>query len=99
MWTAGRRAFTVDRPARLRHVRAMGLTSAIKWLRASQPFNAAATAALSAVLPAGGAREFARRHLPRMGHVRARLPNGSDLRVWSRGDDGVANDLFWGGFA
>ena len=78
----------------------VGLTSAIKWLRASQPFNAAATTALRAVLPAaGGARDFARRHLPRMGTVRATLPNGKGLVLWSRGDDGVANDLYWGGFA
>ena len=77
----------------------MTLTGAIKQLRASQPFNAAATMALRALLPAGGAREFARRHLPRVGTVRAKLPDGREVRLWSRGDDGVANDLFWGGFA
>jgi FkbM family methyltransferase len=47
-----------------------------------------------------GARwEWAIRHLPRSGRVRARLPDGSTLVLWSRGDDWVSNQVFWRGWA
>jgi FkbM family methyltransferase len=39
------------------------------------------------------------RHLHRVGHVEARLPNGHALRLWSRGDDWVSNQVFWRGWA
>jgi FkbM family methyltransferase len=35
------------------------------------------------------------RHLPRVGAVESRLPNGRALRLWSRGDDHVANQVYW----
>lgn len=38
------------------------------------------------------------RHLHRCGTVRARLPNGRTLRLWSRGDDFVSNQIFWNGW-
>jgi FkbM family methyltransferase len=43
--------------------------------------------------------DFVIRHLPRCGNVRASLPNGSVLRLWSRGDDWVANQVYWRGWA
>jgi FkbM family methyltransferase len=42
--------------------------------------------------------EFAIRHLPRRGDVRASLPNGSILRLWSRADDWVASQVYWRGW-
>jgi FkbM family methyltransferase len=38
------------------------------------------------------------RHLPRVGPVRQRLPNGACLHMWSGGDDWVPNQLFWRGW-
>jgi FkbM family methyltransferase len=77
----------------------MSLGDMLKRVRASQPLNAAATSLARALLAPGRARELARRHLPRVGTIHTRLPDGTPLALWSRGDDGVANDLFWGGFA
>lgn len=36
------------------------------------------------------------RHLPRVGETTAKLPDGRILRLWSRGDDGISNQVFWG---
>ena len=37
-------------------------------------------------------------YLPKRGRVRVALPNGGTVRLWSMGDDWVANRLFWYGF-
>src|SRR6185436_3003180 len=37
-------------------------------------------------------------HLHRCGTVKARLPNGRTLRLWSQGDDWVSNQIFWKGW-
>jgi FkbM family methyltransferase len=37
--------------------------------------------------------------LARVGTVRSALPNGRTLTLWSRGDDGVSNAVYWGGWA
>jgi FkbM family methyltransferase len=37
------------------------------------------------------------RHLQRVGEVRSELPNGRALKLWSRGDDWVANEVYWRG--
>jgi FkbM family methyltransferase len=65
-----------------------------------EPLNRLATGVLRAALPAR-----VRRH-PKLGHyvrrvgpVAAPLPNGRLLRIWSRGDDGIAGPLFWRGWA
>jgi len=42
--------------------------------------------------------DIAVKHLPRCGNVKARLPNGSLLRLWSRGDDWVSNHVYWRGW-
>ena len=73
---------------------------ALKRLRASQPFNyLATTACRAACAPLGGAPEVFVRRLPRTGSAESRLPNGRTLRLWSRGDDQVANVVFWRGWA
>jgi FkbM family methyltransferase len=75
------------------------LKGAIKSFRASQPFNAVATAAVRGLLKAVGLRsEWVIRHLHRVGMVKVRLPNGRLLRLWSLGDDWVSNQIFWRGW-
>ena len=43
--------------------------------------------------------EMAIKHLPRTGPVRSLLPNGEVMRLWSRGDDWVSNQVFWRGWS
>jgi FkbM family methyltransferase len=43
--------------------------------------------------------EFAIKHLPRSGITKTMLPNGRSVRLWSRGDDWVSNQVFWRGWA
>jgi FkbM family methyltransferase len=72
----------------------------LKSVRGSQPFNWVATSTLKAVASAVGITpEILVKHLPKSGAVRSRLPNGRILRLWSRGDDWVANQVFWRGWA
>ena len=76
------------------------LKDTLKTLRASQPFNCVATGAVRGFLQATGFRsETVVKHLHRMGHVRSKLPNGRLLRLWSRGDDWVSNQVYWRGWA
>jgi FkbM family methyltransferase len=37
------------------------------------------------------------KHLPRAGTVAVSLPNGAQLKLWSRGDDWISTQLFWHG--
>jgi FkbM family methyltransferase len=70
-----------------------------KWLRASQPFNYLATSLLRSGLAVTGARsEWVIAHVHRVGPVRAKLPGGRTLRLWSRGDDWISNQVFWRGW-
>ena len=72
----------------------------IKSLRASQPFNACATRLARWLGTSAGLRsEWLVQHLPRVGSVSADLPNGRTLRLWSRGDDWISNQVFWRGWA
>lgn len=76
------------------------LKDVLKSLRSSQPFNCVATGAVRGILQAAGLRsERVIKHLHRVGHVRSRLPNGQTLRLWSRGDDWVSNQVYWRGWA
>lgn len=71
----------------------------LKGLRASQPFNWIATSSVRTVLNGLGVQsEFAIKHLHRMGTVLSKLPNGEVLRLWSRGDDWISNQVFWRGW-
>jgi hypothetical protein len=76
----------------------MLLKSVAKGLRDRRPLNAIATTTVRKV---SGAPERplepAVTHQPRVGPVRSRLANGATLRLWSKGDDFVSNQVFWRG--
>ena len=71
----------------------------LKAVRAWRPVNAPLTTATRSLSRVTG-REFqsAIKHLPRTGPVRSTLPNGTVLRLWSRGDDWISNQVFWRGW-
>jgi len=70
----------------------------LKAARHTQPFNLFATTLVRALVPSGPLRSLAVKHLPRVGNVADRLPNGRCLRLWSRGDDWISNQVFWRGW-
>ncbi len=47
----------------------------------------------------GRESSWLRMHLPRAGTVRVTLPNGETLRLWSRADDWISTQIFWGGIS
>jgi FkbM family methyltransferase len=72
---------------------------ALKKLRSSQPFNRVTTSVVRALLKASRLNsEFLIKHLHRVGTVRSQLPNGRKLRLWSRADDWVSNQVYWRGW-
>jgi FkbM family methyltransferase len=72
----------------------------VKALRRWTPLNHVVTSTVRATLGAGGKPPaWAVGHLHRVGAVRADLPNGHILRLWSRGDDWIGNQVFWRGWA
>jgi FkbM family methyltransferase len=74
----------------------MHLRSVLKAIRGAPPTNWALTHGARATLRATGrSHDGLVRHLPHSGRVRTRLPNGTWARFQSRGDDGIANDVFW----
>ncbi len=75
------------------------LKSGIKKLRASQPFNRLATSSTRSILSLAGLKsEFVIKHLHRIDLVESRLPNGKTLRLQSKGDDWISNQIFWRGW-
>lgn len=38
------------------------------------------------------------KHLVGYGEVAFRLPDGQHLKLWSKGDDGISNAVFWNGW-
>lgn len=71
----------------------------LKALRAWPVLNLPVTTALRRALQLSGKRSSAlARYLPRTGIVRASLPGGDELRLWSRADDQVASNVFWNGW-
>ena len=76
------------------------IKQALKRLRASQPFNYLATGTAHALQTATGMHsELVVKHLHRVGMVRRKLPNGRTLRLWSRADDWVSNQVYWRGWS
>ena len=72
---------------------------ALKKVRAWPPFNGSSTWVIRALSRLTGHEfKWAIKHLPRTGLVRSELPNGKVLRLWSRGDDWVSNQVFWRGW-
>lgn len=64
------------------------------------PLNLLLTNATRAILSHTRAPiDWAALHLPRAGTVKAQLPNGTALTIWSLGDDAVATELFWRGWS
>jgi FkbM family methyltransferase len=77
----------------------VSLKSVLQSVRGSQPLNWCATTAAHAVGHIVGRQsELLVRYLPRTGRVARRLPNGRTLQFWSRGDDLIANQVFWRGW-
>lgn len=72
------------------------LKNVLKRVRDSQPVNWLATSIVRACTPSPPA--WAVKHLPRIGYVTSRLPNGKLLKLRSRGDDWVSNQVFWRGW-
>jgi FkbM family methyltransferase len=71
----------------------------LKRLRAVPALNAVVTTGARAVLRATGIdSSLAVKHLHRVGTVRSPLPDGRTLVLWSRGDDWIANQVFWRGW-
>jgi FkbM family methyltransferase len=75
------------------------LKRSLKAVRGWRPVNGVATTVVRSLSRLTG-REFksAIKHLPRSGPVNARLPNGELMRLESRGDDWVSNQVFWRGW-
>src|SRR5262245_40399135 len=72
---------------------------AMKRLRASQPFNIVATSVVKWLLSAQAVPSpFIVKHLHRVGLVCSRLPNGRMLKLESRADDWVSNQVYWRGW-
>jgi FkbM family methyltransferase len=75
------------------------LKSGIKKLRSSQPLNRIVTSGSRSLLRFTGLKsEFLIKHLHRVDLVESRLPNGKTLRLQSKGDDWVSNQVFWRGW-
>src|SRR5262245_6348395 len=75
------------------------LKTALRRIRGSQPLNMISTSVMATAFAVTRTRsEFVCKHLPRVGTVRRRLPNGGTLSLWSRGDDWVSNQIYWRGW-
>jgi FkbM family methyltransferase len=72
------------------------LKSYLKKLRSSQPFNSLATFGAKTLFPKPP--EFLVKHLHRIDLVESKLPNGRILKLNSKGDDWVSNQVFWRGW-
>lgn len=68
-------------------------------MRSSQPFNRLATSGAKAVFSVAGQQpEFLIKYLHRIDLVESKLPNGKILKLNSKGDDWVSNQVFWRGW-
>lgn len=77
----------------------MSLKNSIKKLRSSQPFNRLATSSAKALFSVAGQQpEFLIKYLHRIDLVKSKLPNGKILKLNSKGDDWVSNQVFWRGW-
>ena len=75
------------------------LKSNLKKLRSSQPFNRIATSGAKALFSLTGEQpEFLIKYLHRIDLVESKLPNGEVLKLNSKGDDWVSNQVFWRGW-
>jgi FkbM family methyltransferase len=82
------------------HLASSSIRRSLQVLRASQPFNLVLTSGIRLMLTKTAVRsELPVRHLPKVGRVQRRLPNGRRLQLWSAGDDQIATRVFWKGWA
>jgi FkbM family methyltransferase len=72
----------------------------LKCIRDSQPANFLATEIVKKGYALAGlpCNEFFIKHLPRRDFVKVTIPGGLTLRLSSKGDDGIANQVFWRGW-
>jgi FkbM family methyltransferase len=70
----------------------------LKTVMMTQPVNRASTSLFRLLSQAGVSSKWFSDHLARTGLVRARLPNGRTLRLWTRGDDRISTKVFWHGW-
>ena len=76
-----------------------GVKRILKKLRVSQPFNRIATSLVRSMLRAIDVESPAViKHLHPIGTIKATLPNGRTLRLWSHADDWISNQVFWKGW-
>jgi FkbM family methyltransferase len=77
---------------------AAALRRAAQAVRGSPVLNVPLTNLLRAGLRGLGRQSpWLTQHLPRSGVSTVPLPNGAQLRLWSRGDDWISTQIFWGG--
>jgi len=75
------------------------IKTTLKKTRYTQPLNYLATGSVRGLFAATRLRsELVIKHLHRVGSVRSRLPNRRILRLWSRADDWVSNQVYWRGW-
>jgi FkbM family methyltransferase len=70
----------------------------LKHIRDLEPVNRLATSVMRWMFGIGRAPGWLVRHLPKIGKVDSRLPNGAGLHLWSLGDDWISNQVFWRGW-
>jgi FkbM family methyltransferase len=71
----------------------------VRRLRAIPILNRPSTSTIRAACRlAGGAPGWVIRHMVRSGPVRSALPNGRTLKLWTKGDDWISNEVFWKGW-
>jgi FkbM family methyltransferase len=76
-----------------------GLRQRLRAVRAIPPLNAMATFSVRAAMRLLGMRSTSiEMHLIRHGEVTFRLPDQQRLKLWSKGDDGISNAVFWNGW-
>lgn len=73
----------------------------LKGLRDFPPVSRIATSTVRMFLDGVGHKrpEFVVAHLPRIGPVKSKLPNGEYLRLHANGDDWVSNQVYWRGWS
>jgi len=77
----------------------MTLKSALKRVRSSQPINQISTSLLRGFSNATGWKPKGLiSHLPRVGVIDVRLPNGHVMKMVSDGEDWIPTQLFWHGW-
>jgi FkbM family methyltransferase len=75
------------------------MKAALKTTRAWEPLNHVLTSMFRWLFDVLHMRwDFVLRHLPRVGLVRCRLPNGRMMRIRSEGDEHIPNQLYWFGW-